>query len=626
MSHSRQDFPGVKSQTPIKSLSSNPEDSDAPIPIYPPADPFSSFHDGAMYQVTYSPLNPILLSHQTSPGGEESDRNDDIQSLLAMDDDLKYGIKPNTDTSSHQQAAVNSEKASLVSDGTPSGQEAGRRPHQVLFSYKDPGNEHKPEEDEDTHSVQSAEDDIESRIESNFGVTGYQQAGLDYLSTIFTRNLDLVSLRGNPIPSMGRVEFVRNHHRLLEVLLLDLRSEVGPDFSQKLAAQLLRTRSRRDFLSLGIFNLARSFGSGLQENIRLLLLQKRDSVLSLDRLLRDAEGLTSDEKLEYNDNTECEDTEQITRLTLKDAAEFLTSGQPFQRYKESLHRFIFSETQRMEPQDKLILDQQTERTKRNDLHDFEYNYSFSRGLLSAIGIAFKKSVERIAGRPLSWWPLSDPEENLQPGYTRVYSTPSTSPHGRAWCFYDDIPSRLAEKLFPTLSIARASVPRGWVALRHDAVFLRRTTLLRVIIHHQPGFNERTKSPGSRRKTKGKGKTASKSNLGGGGGTLNAPALTGGAKGAQRRGGSTKPLVGESSSGQMDRDIENEEDTSSERQKRDRRFLFLSADTMSNHSVACPVNLGDDDKGTFHNLRAIYQRFPARLWTRPTGIRFYRVCS
>jgi hypothetical protein len=108
-------------------------------------------------------------------------------------------------------------------------------------------------------------------------------------------------------------------------------------------------------------------------------------------------------------------------------------------------------------------------------------FTFTRSPVTAIQHLCKRAVEHLAGTRLSWWPLSEPEEELKANCTRVYSQPLTSLSRRSRFFYDDIPTSLAEKLFHELSAARSLAPATRLkALRHEAVFLEGTTLMRLL--------------------------------------------------------------------------------------------------------------------------------------------------
>ena len=50
-----------------------------------------------------------------------------------------------------------------------------------------------------------------------------------------------------------------------------------------------------------------------------------------------------------------------------------------------------------------------------------YTMSFRRPIFEFMSSHCKQTIELVAGQKLSWWPLSDPEDSLAPGFTRVYS-------------------------------------------------------------------------------------------------------------------------------------------------------------------------------------------------------------
>jgi hypothetical protein len=108
-------------------------------------------------------------------------------------------------------------------------------------------------------------------------------------------------------------------------------------------------------------------------------------------------------------------------------------------------------------------------------------FSFTRSSITAIQDLCKRTVERLAGTRLSWWPLCEPEEELKANCTRVYSQPLAGSTRRNRSFYDDIPTSLAEELFHGLAAARnLATGTRWETLRHEAVFLEGTTLMRLL--------------------------------------------------------------------------------------------------------------------------------------------------
>lgn len=51
----------------------------------------------------------------------------------------------------------------------------------------------------------------------------------------------------------------------------------------------------------------------------------------------------------------------------------------------------------------------------------EYQISFKRPLVAALFDACKRAIEYVTAHQLSWSPLAQPEDELKPGYVRVYS-------------------------------------------------------------------------------------------------------------------------------------------------------------------------------------------------------------
>ncbi|CAI6282786.1 unnamed protein product [Periconia digitata] len=109
-----------------------------------------------------------------------------------------------------------------------------------------------------------------------------------------------------------------------------------------------------------------------------------------------------------------------------------------------------------------------------------YYISYTRALGPPLSDLCKRFIECIAGSPLSWYPLDDPEVELKAGLTRVYS----KSFGGGKRFYDDIPTSLAEALFPRLVHAHEDEPKSkrWVIQRRDIVLLD-TTLIRLLNTH-----------------------------------------------------------------------------------------------------------------------------------------------
>ncbi|KAM5363807.1 hypothetical protein ACJZ2D_011841 [Fusarium nematophilum] len=228
----------------------------------------------------------------------------------------------------------------------------------------------------------------------------------------------------------------------------------------------------------------------------------------------------------------------------------------------------------------------------NTADNLEYDILLTRGFLPIVQDLSKRAIERIAGCRLSWWPLSDPEEGVKPGYTRVYSMSFAKSSQRDQRFYDDIPTPLVETMFPKIIDVRSSVPRSrWTALSSEAILLRDTTPMRLL---QRWGNDKTRQQQNHQPER-------------------------------RRPGEAKGTEGDDQGGQDPDDLsvlEGDSQNSSKSQP----ILFISADIRSNESVAGTLALGENDEITFRNLRTAFRDLPSQRWKRATGMKFYRFRS
>jgi hypothetical protein len=206
------------------------------------------------------------------------------------------------------------------------------------------------------------------------------------------------------------------------------------------------------------------------ENSRMtqLLAQLPEKKMQLDHVLqqiapRTAPEDAADYDADAGNEWEDQDPEELRGLHLKRLEAFITSSSAFQNLRESLRDWARSSTS----------------TKGTNL---DYDIYTTKPLISTARDYCKRVVEHVAGTKLSWWPLSQPEEALEPDYTRVYSQPFCIGSGRrSRCFYDDIPTSLAEKFFPDLTVMRDATRNWyWKAVNRRAVLLKGTTLMRVL--------------------------------------------------------------------------------------------------------------------------------------------------
>ncbi|KAI9695002.1 MAG: hypothetical protein M1822_000619 [Bathelium mastoideum] len=215
--------------------------------------------------------------------------------------------------------------------------------------------------DNDTWSVDSIPDDIDSLAESTSG-TGYRQAAITYIGKILTDDTELLALYQEAVHYVDEAKFLENNQRLLKGFFMDLCDENYTP-SQKLVIEFFRSRSRRIDISSEIRRLLHS-RIGTRGQISLVLKKEQGKFSLLDRYLTDHDPAaepalmdtvsgtsdqkptkkhqvkdsedTDDEEGMSSDESESmmEDNDTLPKLTA--AAKFLTSGPPFSRYKENL--------------------------------------------------------------------------------------------------------------------------------------------------------------------------------------------------------------------------------------------------------------------------------------------------
>ncbi|SPJ79161.1 uncharacterized protein FTOL_07552 [Fusarium torulosum] len=459
--------------------------------------------------------------------------------------------------------------------------------------YKETTDEHDTSKD-DIQSIASMDGDITSTADSGPVTAPQRHAAVNYLVEMLTKDKDLTPMYELAFRSMDKYRFKRNHRRLLWSFVEDLRLQRVLIPSQDITISFLGGRRTRDQLSLKIFNSNKPAGDTDRERMNQLTSQEKDHLFALNRFLEytDAEHLpdllvevygVGDDESEDEDEENNEDQYEDILPKLQATWEFLCVGPAFVRYKDNLRRFLRPTSEPIDPQlangsSHMQDNQQTEYQSQNQ----EYDVFLTRSFWLTVMDWCKRRVEYAAGSQLSWWPLSEPEKDLTPGTTRVYSMPFK----RNQRFFDDIPTPIADSLFPKLPYVRASTAKPlWAALGREAVYLKGSTLMRHLrrredqciqqqgldsfkkefSHHQLSEEDATGYP--------------------------CPTLA------------TQPRQ-------------------SEKQKAG-PILFLSGDIALNESVAITVNVGSDDKTTMQSLQSASQRLPSWRWRRAIGLKFFK---
>jgi hypothetical protein len=301
--------------------------------------------------------------------------------------------------------------------------------------------------------------------------------------------------------------------------------------------------------------------------------------------------------------------------------------------------------------------------------DYPYKLQFTRPLLQTVQDASKTTTERLVGTEMPWWPLSEPERELEASCTRVYSQAFIHSSPRSPSFYDDIPNSLAEKLFSELAAARRTAPKSrWAARNRDSVILSGTTLIRLLSSYDVQFTHRVKSwinthwlidrtkqsigkehqlslpyasKGSQNITstvsKGKGKQQNLERD-----DKSSTEMTRYNEVSTKDAGRSQPADAGRSPPSKDSANENIEDLGKGSPtgvpaKVDTKqcdpddpgpVVFVCADKFTNDSKARSVFIGanDTDRTTMKNLRTAYNSLGSRyFWKRRSGVKFYCVC-
>jgi hypothetical protein len=220
--------------------------------------------------------------------------------------------------------------------------------------------------DSDIQSLASIGEDISSMIMSDSASSGVRDAAGDYLVGKFTDDEELRNLYQEAIQQLSEERFIRNNRRLLKQYFLDLNGEKKTP-PQRLAVRFLRSRTERTRISNKICRFFSPSEVTLPDQMDVQLKEERlKSYLANQRLIQEGTAIGASttatdfipNTMEENDTTseisessnEFPDTEDeegseetssgLVHGELEAAARFLTSGCPFNSYKERLRNFL----------------------------------------------------------------------------------------------------------------------------------------------------------------------------------------------------------------------------------------------------------------------------------------------
>ncbi|KAI0405371.1 hypothetical protein F4802DRAFT_180002 [Xylaria palmicola] len=441
-----------------------------------------------------------------------------------------------------------------------------------------------------------------------------QILAISLLAHLFRHDEEMVTLYPQAISKLGSSQVQRTFTKLLENYSRNLEQETTNKLYIE-AARFIRQYARRVANELTIMVQLGGYGrSGPQEGSGVISIETelgkwidshdwpKDTPESLpssyenDRAvqIKDEEDNLSDS----SGSTTASDGGNSSIGSLQDIQNFLVSSEAHSTLRRDFRQWLKLRVEENNDDDNVPVEE--------NIPDTEYDISVSLQIAARTINMLKRTIERIVGCRLSWWPLTQPESDLNTGYTRVYST---SLGGRR--FYDDISTPLAILLFPKLTKVHSFENDLWMeGWRREVVQLRGTTLAAVLVKKFGSAVATTAYPAPTHITP----SAQPS-------PRNTPVVS------NVRGQAPSQLISTANNNQSITGTITVPLSQTPVAKPD-PLLYVSTDIKRNASRARPAGVGKDDQETLHNLRACYYSFASRWygWKRPVGIKFYRFDS
>jgi tetratricopeptide (TPR) repeat protein len=215
-------------------------------------------------------------------------------------------------------------------------------------------------------SVASGDEDIRSTVETESGLSPLRVAAAWLIAKRFSEDQNLFTLYRLALKKLDQTRFIRNNRRLLKSYYLCLKAEAQTTPEGKLVVSFLRLRATRTQISSHIYRIlvpeildlegkAPSTDEYEYSLNRYLQSIETNNELMVEEPLRNNEvqsNFSSDEDGvdggdddgdgDAEDNSVDVAAHDVTHAHLRKAAQLLTTGQPFNSYKKSLHDFVFS--------------------------------------------------------------------------------------------------------------------------------------------------------------------------------------------------------------------------------------------------------------------------------------------
>ncbi|KAJ2999064.1 hypothetical protein NUW58_g123 [Xylaria curta] len=340
-------------------------------------------------------------------------------------------------TTSNQPLPSRSQSPS-TSVSQPTTQPKPERPTESQSQQGPSGTSHilqhlaKPPAGEPPRTVTNIESDIESVVSAVFSeasldssrsstYTNVHVLAILDLANLLLHDDTMVTLYPQAMARLGSSRFQRNFTRLLKQYSKNLKQEATDELHFE-AARFIRQYARRVANELTNMIQPRGYDDDrLQGGIDAISKEKE-----LDRWIESRNWLQSasenfenddeeDNLSDSSDSTAASDSGNSPIGSLQGIRIFLVSSEAHSILRRDFGKWLNIEVEKKNGDDESSV---------ADIPDTDYDVFVSLQIAARITNKIKRTIEKLAGCKLSWWPLSQPGSDPNTGYTRVYSKSS----------------------------------------------------------------------------------------------------------------------------------------------------------------------------------------------------------
>ena len=240
---------------------------------------------------------------------------------------------------------------------------------------------------------------------------------LDFSGLLYQDD-EIITLYHQVISRLGSTRFKRNFTRLLKKYSKSLKQEATNDLHIQ-AARFVRQYAHR--VANELTNIVRAgysdYDPALGAQRRISKDKELGRWIEPHGWLRNApEKVPTDEdhgsSFDSSDSSTTSDNVSSSINGLEGIRNFLVSAEAYSILRRDLKQWLNTQAEESYTDDKLTIE---------SIPDAKYSVLISLQIPTRIIDVSKRIIERFVGCKLSWWPLAQPEYELNTGYTRVYS-------------------------------------------------------------------------------------------------------------------------------------------------------------------------------------------------------------